>query len=153
MKPEERLLLSNQLCFPIYRCARRIIRAYAPLLKDLGLTYTQYIVMMVLWERRKIEEKELCSILDLDSGTLSPVIRKFSSRGLVRKHRLESDGRVLMIEITPEGMALRQKALGVPIGMACAMGLDGGVDAAELKTLVDELSDALGRSLRHKEKN
>ncbi|MGN0908741.1 MAG: MarR family winged helix-turn-helix transcriptional regulator [Succinivibrio sp.] len=143
MKPEERLLLSNQLCFPIYRCARRIIRAYAPLLKDLGLTYTQYIVMMVMWERRRIEEKELCALLDLDSGTLSPLIRKLAARSLVTKRRLESDARVLVLEATDEGMALREKALKVPVGMACAMKLKSDEEALDLKERVDALSRAL----------
>lgn len=147
MRPEERLLLSNQLCFPIYRCARRIIRAYAPLLRDLGLTYTQYIVMMVMWERHEIEEKELCPLLDLDSGTLSPLIRKLESRKLVSKHRLDSDGRVLVLEITDEGMALRKQALSVPVGMACAMKLESMDEALDLKRRVDKLSKALSESM------
>lgn len=147
MKPEERLLLSNQLCFPIYRCARRITRAYAPLLKDLDLTYTQYIVMMVMWERREVEEKKLCLLLDLDSGTLSPLISKLCSRGLLSKERLESDGRVLMISITPEGMAMRDKALCVPVQMGCAIKLKNKDEVRWLKDKLDRISKALGASM------
>lgn len=152
MKPEERLLISNQLCFPIYRCARRIIRAYAPLLKKLSLTYTQYLVMMVMWERRKIEEKELCVILDLDSGTLSPLIRKLCQRGLLTKSRLEEkDARILALELTEDGLKLRDQAMEVPVGMACAMGFDDKDSAVWLSSLRDRinaLSEQLGKSIK-----
>ncbi|MDD6318608.1 MAG: MarR family transcriptional regulator [Succinatimonas hippei] len=150
MNPEDRLLLSNQLCFPMYRCARRIIRAYAPLLKSLSLTYTQYLVMMVLWERRKIKEKELCELLDLDSGTLSPLIRKLCQRGLLTKSRLEKDARVLALELTEDGLKLRNHALDVPVEMACAMGFDkdNAASLGSLKEQINALSEQLGKSIK-----
>ncbi|MDY6466454.1 MAG: MarR family transcriptional regulator, partial [Succinivibrio dextrinosolvens] len=108
------LLLENQVCFPLYACARRVVNTYASLLKELDLTYTQYVTMMVMWEHEKISVKDLGAKLYLDSGTLTPVLKKLCALGVIRKYRDESDERVVIAEITEEGRKLREKALVIP---------------------------------------
>ena len=97
------LLLGNQLCFPLYAAARKIVAAYHPFLKNLGLTYAQYVTMMVLWEERIITMHELGKRLYLDSGTLTPVLKKLESMGYIKRRRKEDDERVVVAEITKEG--------------------------------------------------
>lgn len=113
------LLLENQMCFPLYACARRVVNAYAEPLKDLGLTYTQYVTMMVMWEHEKITVKDLCTKLYLDSGTLTPVLKKLCSLGVIKKYRDESDERVVIAEITSAGIKLRDKAKNIPHTLCC----------------------------------
>ena len=108
------LKLENQLCFPLYACSRAVTRQYKPVLDKLDLTYTQYITMMVLWDRKSINVKELGKALFLDSGTLTPLIKKLESKGLITKKRSAEDERTVIIDITKEGEALRDKALSVP---------------------------------------
>ena len=108
------LKLKNQLCFPLYACSREIIKKYNPLLKEIDLTYTQYIAMMVLWEQRKMSVKELGQLLFLDSGTLTPVLKSLEAKGLVLRSRSSEDERVLLVEITEKGEALKEKAVSVP---------------------------------------
>lgn len=108
------LKLENQLCFPLYACAREIIKKYTPLLKDLDLTYTQYIAMLVLWEKSSISVKELGKLLYLDSGTLTPVLKSLEAKGLVRRSRSTEDERVLIIQLTDSGESLKDKAVCVP---------------------------------------
>ena len=112
------LKLENQLCFPLYACAREVIKLYTPLLAPLGLTYTQYVAMMVLWERRCLTSKELGQRLYLDSGTLTPLLRKLEAKGLVTRQRSEIDERNLVVTITEAGMALREAALSIPQELA-----------------------------------
>ena len=108
------LKLENQLCFPLYACSREIIKKYRPLLEKLDLTYTQYIAIMVLWEQRKLSVKELGKKLYLDSGTLTPVLKSLEAKGFVSRNRSTEDERVLMVEITKKGDALKEKAISVP---------------------------------------
>ena len=108
------LKLENQLCFPLYAAAREVINLYHPVLKELNLTYTQYIAMMVFWEAEKICVKEIGRKLFLDSGTLTPVLKSLEQKGYIRRRRSKEDERVLIAEITPEGRALRERALSVP---------------------------------------
>ena len=103
------LLLKNQLCFPLYAASREILRKYTPLLKELDLTYTQYIVMMVLWEEKKLTVGELGKKLFLDTGTLSPLLKSMEKKMLLRRTRDCVDERIVMVDITEEGEALKEK--------------------------------------------
>ncbi|MCR4999763.1 MAG: MarR family transcriptional regulator [Lachnospiraceae bacterium] len=111
------LKLENQLCFPLYACSKEVVRHYKPFLDALDLTYTQYITMMVLWEKKEMNVKEIGKNLYLDSGTLTPLLKKLESKGYIKRHRSKEDERNLIISITPEGEALREEALGVPSEM------------------------------------
>ena len=111
---DEALKLDNQLCFPLYAAARKITGAYAPILKPLGLTYTQYLVMLVLWEKEKVSVKSLGETLWLDSGTLTPLLKKLEAKGLVTRVRSRQDERSVEIGLTEEGRALREKAADIP---------------------------------------
>ena len=108
------LLLKHQLCFPLYACARETIKLYKPHLDELDLTYTQYIAMMVLWEKKAVTVKELGAELYLDSGTLTPLLKKMEAKGLLTRRRSTDDERSLIVSLTPEGEALRERALQVP---------------------------------------
>ena len=108
------LKLDSQLCFPLYVAAKETIKLYRPLLDELNLTYTQYLAMMCFWEYRQLSVKELGEKLYLDSGTLTPVLKSLEAKGFVRRHRSLADERVLLVEITDEGFALREKALCIP---------------------------------------
>ena len=108
------LKLENQLCFPLYACAREVIKKYTPLLKDLDLTYTQYIAMLVLWDKDSVSVKELGKLLFLDSGTLTPVLKSLEAKGLVHRSRSTADERVLIVQLTDNGKALKDRAVCVP---------------------------------------
>ncbi len=123
MKDKERLTLENQLCFPIYACSREIIKAYRPYLERLDLTYTQYIVMLVLWEKQRLGVKELGELLYLDSGTLTPLLKKMEAKGYLQRERCTKDERCLLVSLTPAGKQLRQQALDVPQCMGCKVPL------------------------------
>ncbi len=129
------LKLENQLCFPLYACSREIIKKYRPFLDDIGLTYTQYIAMMVFWEEKTLNVKELGKKLYLDSGTLTPVLKSLEAKGLVRRYRSKEDERVLLVELTKRGEALKKEALTVPQQMAKCVKLEGE-EAAELYRLL-----------------
>lgn len=120
----ETLKLENQLCFPLYACAKEVVRRYKPFLDELDLTYTQYIAMMVLWENPHMNVKELGSRLLLDSGTLTPLLKKLEQKGYITRHRSREDERNLMIAITDQGMQLRDEALRIPQEMAGCICLD-----------------------------
>lgn len=111
------LRLDHQLCFPIYACSRGIVKKYKPFLDELDLTYTQYIVMMVLWEKQECNVKELGNALFLDSGTLTPLLKKMEAKGLVSRTRSTTDERNVIICITEEGMKLREQAVTIPAKM------------------------------------
>ncbi len=119
----ESLKLGKQLCFPLYACSKEIIRKYKPYLDDIDLTYTQYITMMVLWEKNTVNVKTLGECLYLDSGTLTPVLKKLESKGYITRVRSSEDERNLVVSITDEGMALRDKALSIPDAMGSCVQL------------------------------
>lgn len=114
------LKLENQLCFPLYACAKEVVKRYTPFLSALDLTYTQYIAMMVLWEHKSLTIKQAGSLLYLDSGTLTPLFKKLEEKGLVTRTRSQADERNLIVALTEKGEALKDKALSVPAQMtAC----------------------------------
>ncbi|MDD7369781.1 MAG: MarR family transcriptional regulator [Berryella intestinalis] len=147
LSPEERLKLGNQLCFPLYAAAKEVVRRYTPLLDLLGLTYTQYLTMMVLWEKETVSVSELGAELYLDSGTLTPLLKKMESKGLIARRRSSADERRVEVAVTEEGAALREKALGVPPQMASCMDLDAD-EAALLGSLLHKLLDNVRESER-----
>lgn len=108
------LKLENQLCFPLYACAREVIKKYTPFLDAIDLTYTQYIAMMALWEKKQLTVKALGEMLYLDSGTLTPLLKKLEAKGLVSRKRSEEDERNLLVTLTREGEALKDAAIQVP---------------------------------------
>lgn len=125
------LKLENQLCFPLYAAARGVIKLYTPLLAGINLTYTQYIAMMVIWERKQVGVKELGEALYLDSGTLTPLLKKLEYQGLVTRARSVEDERNLIVTITQKGEALQEQALQIPMQMGQCLQLS----AEEAKTL------------------
>lgn len=132
------LKLKNQLCFPLYAASREVIKAYRPYLDKLGLTYTQYIVMMVFWEEKTQNVKQLGEKLYLDSGTLTPVLKSLESKGYLRRYRSQFDERVLTVEITDAGEALKESAIGIPGELAKCVPLSGE-EALELYKLLYKL--------------
>ena len=116
LKPDY-LRLKNQLCFPLYAASREVIKLYKPMLDELDLTYTQYIAMLLLWEHQTLTVKEIGDYLFLDSGTLTPLLKKLESKGMVDRLRSTKDERNLNVTITEAGKALREKALGIPYTM------------------------------------
>jgi len=114
---DDPLKLKNQLCFPLYACSREVIKKYKPLLDTVGLTYTQYIAMMVLWEKKSINVKSLGEHLYLDSGTLTPLLKKMETQGLVTRKRAVEDERNVIVTITEEGEKLKQKSSHIPLQM------------------------------------
>ena len=126
MESEDRyacLKLDNQLCFPLYACAKEVVKRYRPLLDELGITYTQYIVLMVLWENRSMSVKDIGAKVCLDSGTLTPLLKKLEEKGYITRSRDSGDERVLMVTITESGMELRERALSVPGAVATCIPL------------------------------
>ena len=111
----EAMKLDHQLCFPLYAASRNVINLYTPWLKPLGLTYTQYLVFLVLWEKDGLTVGEICEKLMLDNGTLSPLLKKMQQAGYIEKKRSEKDDRVVLISLTAEGKALQEKAKEVPV--------------------------------------
>ena len=127
----DRLKLDNQLCFPLYACSKEVVRRYKPYLDKIGLTYTQYITMMVLWEKGEIGVKALGECLFLDSGTLSPLLKTLEKKGLLERKRDEEDERNLRVHITEKGTALRDDAVDIPLKMGACL----NIDAEEAQTL------------------
>ena len=118
------LKLESQLCFPLYACSRETIKLYTPYLDQLGLTYTQYIAMLVLWERKSMTVKALGEELFLDSGTLTPLLKKLEAKGLVSRKRSSADERNLIVTITETGLRMRDDAVTIPTQMAKCVKLD-----------------------------
>jgi DNA-binding MarR family transcriptional regulator len=141
--PSAHLLLDDQLCFAVHSAAHAFAQAYKPLLAPLGLTYPQYLVMLLLWEKDDRSVGELGAPLFLDSGTLSPLLKRLRAAGYVSRSRDPKDERVTRIALTPAGAALKNKARGIPAAMARAAQLD----VAQFDALRDSLT-RLGRSLR-----
>ena len=129
------LRLKNQLCFPLYAVSNLITRKYKPLLDKLDLTYTQYIVMMVLWEEKQVNEKFLCEALCLGTNTVTPLLKKLQAKGYIDKTKDSNDERNIVITLTEEGDALKDKALCVPEGIAQEFSLTPEEAAALYKTL------------------
>jgi len=140
--PTDALLLEQQLCFALYRASRAVTRAYGPLLEPLGLTYPQYLVMLALWEEKTLSVKELGQRLALDSGTLTPLLKRLEQSSLVSRRRDPEDERVVRIELTPEGQKLRAKARNIPTELACRTGFDVSAerDRARLDRLRKDLA-------------
>ena len=112
-KNYDKLKLENQLCFPIYAASREVIKLYRPYLDPLDLTYTQYITMMVIWEEKKINVKQLGKRLFLDSGTLTPVLKNLEAKGYIHRYRSAEDERILFVEVTETGSKLKERAVAV----------------------------------------
>jgi len=119
----EALKLQNQVCFPLYACSKELTRQYGPYLKECGLTYTQYIVMMVMWEKETVSSRELAECLHLDYGTLTPVLKRLEQAGYLRRERSGEDERLLTLTLTDTGKAVRDKAVSIPPAIAECMGL------------------------------
>lgn len=136
------LKLENQLCFPLYAASREVIKRYHPYLTELGLTYTQYIAMMVLWADKKVSVKELGQKLFLDSGTLTPVLKSLEEKGYVNRYRSSEDERVLIVEITEEGENLKEQAVSIPEKVAGCVRLDSE-DAMQLYKLLYKVLEAI----------
>ncbi len=135
------LRLSNQICFPLYSASNAVIRAYRPLLDELDITYLQYIVLMVLWEEPSLNVKALGQRLTLDSGTLTPLLRRLEVKGLVLRKRSEQDERSRIISITKEGLELKTMAKAIPKQVACTLGLSDE-QHQQLKQLCQQILSA-----------
>ena len=135
------LKLENQLCFPLYVCAKEIVRAYKPYLDELDITYTQYITMMVMWEHKELRVKDIGDHLYLDSGTLTSVLKKLEEKGFVTRKRSEKDERDLIVTITDKGTALKRKAVHVPERLGSCIELD----PQKAKALYDTLYEVIGK--------
>ncbi len=137
----EQLLLKNQLCFPLYACSRKIVGDYTPYLKPLGLTYTQYVVMMVLWERESVNVGQLGNILHLDAGTLTPLLKRLESMGYVKRERSKDDERITVISITDAGDGLKEKCKDIPFKLSAKNSPLSEKEAKELYRLLYLLLD------------
>ena len=133
-------LLKNQLCFPLYACSKETIRLYRPMLEPFDLTYTQYLVMLVLWEEKQINVKSMGERLYLDSGTLTPVLKSLETKGYITRQRCREDERVLFVELTEAGVDLQDRMLHIPTELAKCVRLS----PEEARTLYDLLYKALG---------
>ena len=138
---DEQLRLDNQICYPLYACAKEIVRQYRKPLQELNLTYTQYIVMMVLWEFGGLTEGEIGEKVRLDSGTLTPLLKRLEKQGLVKRIRPKSNERKLFVQLTPEGEELKQKASAIPDAMKECIQMSD----ADLLLLRDLLKKAIHR--------
>lgn len=118
------LKIENQICFPLYACSKEVVRRYKPLLDKLDLTYTQYITLMVLWDKKKMNVKELGEVLFLDSGTLTPLLKNLEKKEYITRSKSKKDERVLEIKITEKGMKLKDKAIKIPDQIASCVNLN-----------------------------
>jgi DNA-binding MarR family transcriptional regulator len=118
-REDELLKLENQLCFTLYAASRAVTQMYRPLLDELDLTYPQYLVMLVLWERDGLTVNEIGDLLQLDSGTLTPLLKKLETRGLLNRERDKGDERRVIITLLPDGRKLKKKALKIPEMLLC----------------------------------
>lgn len=138
----EALKLKNQLCFPLYAVSKEIVKQYTPLLDKIGLTYTQYIAMMVLWEEKEVTVKALGNRLLLDSGTITPVLKTLEKKGYVNRRRSQTDERVVYAVLTDEGLALREQAVEIPEKIGSCIPLEPE-DAANLYRILHTIMDRL----------
>lgn len=135
------LKLEKQICFPLYACAKEVIRKYKPFLDEIDLTYTQYITMMVLWDKKTVNVKTLGQCLYLDSGTLTPLLKKMEQKGLLTRERSAQDERNLVVTITEQGEALKERAAGIPAKIGECI----RIDPEDAKNLYQLLYRLLGR--------
>ena len=142
MDYNDKLKLENQLSFPLYAASRMVVRQYRPYLEALDLTYTQYIVMMVLWADTKMSVKDLGEKLYLDSGTLTPVLKSMEKKGFIRRYRSSEDERVLIAELTEQGKQLQTEVANVPEKMASCIQLDAQ-ESGDLYTLLYKILEML----------
>ncbi|MBN2860147.1 MAG: MarR family transcriptional regulator [Sphaerochaetaceae bacterium] len=141
---EEMLLLEHQICFRVYTLERAIMAAYKPVLNKLGLTYPQYLVMLVLWEKKESTVGGICEALGLDTGTVSPLLKRMERNGLIRRQRRKEDERTVMIELTEEGSNLKNQAYEVPEALAgCMFSTDGQLDMSRYGRMKDVLDEAI----------
>ncbi|MCD8200067.1 MAG: MarR family transcriptional regulator [Coriobacteriaceae bacterium] len=145
MDEYEVLKIENQLCFPLYACAKDVVRRYKPYLDPLDLTYTQYITMMVLWEYGQMNVKELGERLYLDSGTLTPLLKKLETKGYIQRERSSEDERLLSVRPTEKGMRLREEAVHVPEQLGACIDLS----QEEIATLYQLLYKLLDQDTDH----
>lgn len=139
MNKFEELKLDNQLCFSLYAASREVIKRYKPCLDKFNLTYTQYLAMLVLWEDEKSTVKEIGKRLHLDSGTLTPLLKKLEAMELINRYRDVNDDRVVVVELTEKGRNLKEEVTCVPKEIVCKINLD--ID--QIKSLKDELDNLL----------
>ena len=137
----EALKLKNQICFPLYACSKEIVKAYKPYLDELDLTYTQYITMMVMWEHRELRVKDIGAYLFLDSSTLTPLLKRLEEKGYVVRKRSAQDERDLIVTLTENGEALKERAVTVPERLSACVELD----AQKAQTLYALLYEVLGK--------
>jgi len=145
------LKLDRQLCFHMYASSREVIKCYKPFLDELGLTYTQYVTMIVLWENGELTVKEMGNLLYLDSGTLTPLLKKLEAKGLVRRYRSHADERNLLVSATEAGEALKERAVEIPAKLRSRIVMNPE-DTAEVRRLARVVLDAVQDSkLGHEE--
>jgi len=142
---DELLKLDNQLCFALYACSREITKLYKPYLDEINLTYTQYITLLVLWENDNVTVKELGNKLHLDSGTLTPLLKKLQNMNLVQRIRDKEDERNVYIKLTDEGIHLKDKAEEIPLKLFCSTGLSAE-DALDIREKLKNLLITLSKS-------
>ena len=140
---KEAMKLDHQLCFPLYAAARNVINLYTPHLKPFGLTYTQYLVFLVLWEKDGIPVGEICEKLMLDNGTISPLLKKMQQAGYIEKTRSKADDRVVTITLTKEGKDLQKKMKDIPLQVVSCVSLD----PHKAQTLYSLLYELLGKDM------
>lgn len=142
MKPEDKLKLDNQLCFAVYVASKEIIKQYKPFLDPLGLTYTQYITLLALWEKSDISVKELGQRLFLDSGTLTPLLKKLEAMNLIDRVRSSDDERLIIVSLTKKGLDLKKEVIDIPDKIICSTNLNIE-NAVSLKKHLDILLDGM----------
>jgi MarR family transcriptional regulator, organic hydroperoxide resistance regulator len=152
MDADDVLRLDRQICFLLYGASRAVTQLYQPLLAPLGITYPQYLVMLVLWEEGKASVGRLCERLYLDSGTLTPLLKRLEASGLVRRQRSTDDGRVVDVELTAAGKKLKRSAASVPQALACRVGLSGDEFARMRRQLVHLFDIVRTQAQREEEK-
>ena len=145
MTEYDKLKLDNQLCFSLYALSREVIKMYQPVLSKYNLTYTQYVTMLAMWEMEKTPFKELAKKLDLDSGTLTPVLKKLEAMDLINKYRDKNDDRMVIVELTEKAMDLEKEIVEVPDQMYCKLDGFDKDEMLQLKKSLDKMLKKLGR--------
>jgi DNA-binding MarR family transcriptional regulator len=136
------LKLENQACFPVYALSRVLTAHYKPILDEIGMTYPQYLVMLVLWQHQQLSVKEIGEKLLLDSGTLTPLLKKLEVRKLINRTRSMEDERIVLVSLTKDGAALKENAVNVPFSFKCSLGLSED----EMRGLRDSITTILERT-------
>lgn len=141
---DEYLKLENQLCFPLYAASRLMVNAYRPLLAELGITYPQYLVLLVLWEKDGLSVGAIGELLLLDSGTLTPVLKRLVGQGVIERRRNAGDDRVVENWLTPRGKAMKKDAVRIPVELICRAGIEMG-ELARMRAMLGGLIVSLQR--------